>query len=141
MAESRPPESVKRRYPRITLGAQVHYISEHLSITEETRDISLGGIFINTGFLDPVGTAAVLRIHLPEQDELLVTPGVVRWTTLDREETSEVLGAGMGLEFVDGLAALRAGLVRRAGVEVLPEDEVLLAQLKPPGEPPRGHSR
>jgi len=127
MSDANSQSKVPRRYPRVELAARIQYTSEHLSIIEEIRDISLGGVFLNTAFLDPIGTKAALHIILPEHPEVLVCSAVVRWTTLDRKGTGDPTNAGMGIEFTEDLATLRDELIRRLGRDILPENVVLLS--------------
>lgn len=93
----------RRRDGRAPLQTQVHYLSDNLSIVEETRDISARGLFIASDLLDAVGTRAQVHLYLPGRPEVLVVECVVRWTTLD----SGGLGgngrseSGMGLEITD----------------------------------------
>ncbi|NOZ86963.1 MAG: hypothetical protein GXP49_11995 [Deltaproteobacteria bacterium] len=93
----------ERRYERYKFNTEVHYQSPYLSITEETRNISAGGVFIASSLLDEIGTRAKLHIYVPGSARPVEVEGVVRWTTLDgrsfvNDENSE---NGMGVEFVE----------------------------------------
>jgi Tfp pilus assembly protein PilZ len=53
------------------------------------RDISLGGMFIETPMPAEFGAEIVIHITLPEQSVELALPAVVRWTRVN----------GMGIQF------------------------------------------
>ncbi len=53
------------------------------------RDISFGGMFIETGNPAPFGAEVIVHVELPGSTEILALPGVVRW----------VRGGGMGVQF------------------------------------------
>ena len=53
------------------------------------RDVSIGGVFVETVTPLPFGTEVVLHLRVPSQKEELLLPGVVRWTRQD----------GMGVQF------------------------------------------
>jgi hypothetical protein len=62
-------------------------------IAAETRNIGVGGAFIASQLVQPVGTQLTLEVRLPTSDQVFVLPAVVRWATLED-------GGGMGLQFV-----------------------------------------
>jgi type IV pilus assembly protein PilZ len=53
------------------------------------RDISVGGMFVETGSPPPFGAEVSISVQLPGQKDRLVLPAVVRWTRPD----------GMGVQF------------------------------------------
>ena len=53
------------------------------------RDISVGGMFVETGSPPPFGAEVTIAVQLPGQKDRLVLPAVVRWTRPD----------GMGVQF------------------------------------------
>jgi len=55
----------------------------------EARDVSVGGIFVETASPFPFGTEVVVHVRLPGYKDELAMPAVVRWTGED----------GMGLQF------------------------------------------
>jgi hypothetical protein len=55
----------------------------------ETRDICLGGMFIETKTPPPFGTEVVAHVHIPGEAQAFQLPGIVRWVRDD----------GMGLQF------------------------------------------
>jgi len=126
MANASGGSWTKRRFPRVPVNTRVQYTSEHIDITEETRDVSLGGLFLNTGLLDPVGTTARIQLYLPGREDGYQASGVVRWTTLDPKlsERPQDDRTGMGVEFAINADDLRQGLIEYFGHRVLPKPEV-----------------
>jgi type IV pilus assembly protein PilZ len=59
------------------------------AIAGRARDISVGGMFIETAHVVPFGTDVTVRMRLPQGKEELALPGVVRWVRTD----------GMGIQF------------------------------------------
>lgn len=74
------------------------------------KDISVGGMFIETDAPAPFGSELLIRIRLEGSDKHLLLRGVVRW----------VVSGGMGVQF-GLLGALETHLIteitRRAGAE------------------------
>ncbi len=58
-------------------------------IVGRARDISVGGMFIETTNAVPFGTEVAVRVRLPRSKEELALPGVVRWVRTE----------GMGIQF------------------------------------------
>lgn len=59
-------------------------------VTAETRNIGVGGAFLATPLVQPVGTALTVELSLPTSDQVFALPSVVRWAS----------GEGMGIQFV-----------------------------------------
>ncbi len=59
------------------------------------RDISVGGMFVETETPAAFGSSVVVRVRLPGHKEEMVLPGIVRWGRTD----------GMGVQF--GLVGAR----------------------------------
>ncbi len=57
--------------------------------TGKARDLSVGGIFVETSAPLPFGTEVIVHLPLPGYKDDLLLPAVVRWTGQD----------GMGLQF------------------------------------------
>jgi type IV pilus assembly protein PilZ len=79
------------------------------AIVARARDISVGGIFVDTDEPLPFGSDVLVRVVLPSSKDPFVLPAVVRWTRV----------GGMGLQF--GLLGARethaiTEIVRKAGV-------------------------
>src|SRR5262245_42350347 len=60
-------------------------------IAAETRNIGVGGAFIASADVQPVGTAMTVELSLPTSDQVFTLPAIVRWA---RENV------GMGIQFV-----------------------------------------
>lgn len=60
-------------------------------IAAQTRDIGVGGAFIEAAEVQPTGTSMTLELTLPGSDQVFTLPAIVRWA---REHD------GMGVQFV-----------------------------------------
>jgi type IV pilus assembly protein PilZ len=80
-----------RRHHRAPLDVTVEFVGK--GSVERTagraRDISLGGMFIETPSPLPFSSELVVHLTLPTQKGPFALPGVVRWTRAD----------GMGVQF------------------------------------------
>ena len=79
----------KRQFERISVQLLVRYPVGGEMVEAYTRDVSLGGIFINTDKGLPYGTVAVFEVRLPALPEPAKIEGTVRWSSSD----------GMGVQF------------------------------------------
>jgi PilZ domain len=59
-------------------------------IVAETRNIGVGGAFIVSQFVQPVGAQLTAELILPTSDQAFLLPAVVRWGNAE----------GMGVQFV-----------------------------------------
>lgn len=84
----------KREYPRCRAALVVRYEFAGEVVEARTRDLSVGGVFVETERPAPYGTCLRLEIQFPLLPEPVAIEATVRWTSRD----------GMGLQF----AALRA---------------------------------
>lgn len=91
--------SDNRKAPRLPADVKVDYRTVGSFITDYTRNISHGGIFIRTSLPLEVGERVRLRLTLPDGDAPFALDGVVKWisTLKDRDKHPP----GMGIEFVD----------------------------------------
>jgi c-di-GMP-binding flagellar brake protein YcgR len=80
----------RRKYPRASLATQIQ-CEESMSLAF-ARDISLGGLFIETDQPMPVGSRITLRFNLDENDPIIVTSA---------EVTYQVGRMGVGVQFID----------------------------------------
>lgn len=87
----------RRRSPRARLETRIDFSSESNFYTGWTRDISEGGVFIETYDLRPVGTPVDLHLELPTGIEIEAR-GTVRWLR-DPINLGEETSPGMGVEF------------------------------------------
>ncbi len=89
----------KRESERLPVDVKVDYRTVGSFITDYTKDLSKGGIFIKTSLPLEVGTRVRLRLTLPDGDAPFALDGVVKWVSTLRER--EKHPSGMGVEFVD----------------------------------------
>jgi len=97
----RPVE--QRRTPRVAIELRVEVTARDSGekFPGVARDISLGGMFIETALPAPFGSAVLVDFSLPGESEPMLLPGTVRWTKA---------GAGaMGVQF--GLLGARETFV------------------------------
>jgi uncharacterized protein (TIGR02266 family) len=81
----------QRRSHRTPLDVPVRF---HRKATMEeapghARDISVGGVFVETVDPYPFGTEVIVHVQLPGHKEEMALAGLVRWTRAD----------GMGVQF------------------------------------------
>jgi uncharacterized protein (TIGR02266 family) len=62
-------------------------------VAAETRNIGVGGAFIVSQHIQPVGAQVTLELSLPTSDQVFVLPAVVRWSAAGAD-------GGMGVQFV-----------------------------------------
>ena len=81
----------QRRSHRSPLAAPVRVTQKGGGTEAEgaARDVSVGGMFIETASPFAFGTNVVVHVHLPGYKGEMALPGVVRWTGDD----------GMGVQF------------------------------------------
>lgn len=88
-----------RRSPRIPADVKVDYRTVGSFITDYTRNISRGGIFVQTSLPLDQGTRVRLRLTLPDGDVPFGLDGVVKWVCTLKDKDKHP--PGMGIEFVD----------------------------------------
>ena len=88
------------RQGRIDLRVPVVFGPGGEQVTAETRNISLGGVFVATREPPPVGQRISLRLGLPDWDESLVVDGEVRWVRGMDDNDHPKGFHGMGVKFV-----------------------------------------
>ena len=77
---------------------------------EYTRNISKGGIFIETRDPLPVGTVVEMRFQPPGQDGVLDVSGRVTWVNEFRPDSDDNPNPGMGIQF-EGLGEEERDLI------------------------------
>ena len=92
-----------RRYDR---QVAIDFVYEGQSFSARTRNISLGGVFIETDAKLPWGARLRLRLRVPTAGEPIETEGQVRWCEAGDEH------AGVGVRF-DGLRAREVWALNR----------------------------
>ena len=86
----------RRRFARIQATLQVQFIYAEGFFELDTADVSLGGLFIATDHLVPIGEKVRLVLHVPGGKPALNATGVVVRVV---EEGSEAQPAGLGIRF------------------------------------------
>ncbi len=94
----------RRKHPRILLSIDIDFSSAHNFFTGRTRDISVGGVFIETDIGFPVGTRLTLELHLLGAS--LNTEAEVAWGFFDSSGDT----MGLGLRFVHLSEAMRTSV-------------------------------
>jgi type IV pilus assembly protein PilZ len=91
MLTSAPGLSDQRRHDRahVALPVEVELAGRDDKHPGRSRDLSLGGMFVETDFPLAFGAAIVVHVTLPGQRAAFALPGVVRWTRAE----------GMGVQF------------------------------------------
>ncbi len=87
--------SERRQHPRLSISVEVDFGSENNFYSARTRDISVGGLFIECDIALPIGTR--LRVDLKFLQKQLHAEAEVTWVLLGEGDQP----AGMGVRFVD----------------------------------------
>jgi uncharacterized protein (TIGR02266 family) len=85
-----------RRYDR---SIAIDVIVSGETLVAETRNISLGGVYVACERALPFGTKVSLRFRVPTQTELIEVDGQVRWVEMEEGQVK-----GLGIRF-EGLRA------------------------------------
>jgi uncharacterized protein (TIGR02266 family) len=85
-----------RRYDR---RVAIDFSHEGTAYAGHTRNISLGGVFIETEQTLPFGARVLLKFKVPTQNEAIEVEGQVRWLEMDEGRLR-----GLGVRF-EGLRA------------------------------------
>ncbi len=94
-------EKVKQRSePRYPIEVPVIYASDSLTIDAIVRDVSRGGMFIESELLDPIGTSCEVTA-LPDGHSALRFSGTVVHVT---DHLTRGGGSGLGIRFTSGSA-------------------------------------
>jgi hypothetical protein len=84
----------QRKQQRYDRRLEVEVVIDGVARTSVTRNISLGGLYLESDTKIPLGVRAQLRFRIPTQKDDIAVGGTVRWTD----------GTGFGVQF-DGLRA------------------------------------
>lgn len=93
-----PPGADRRAAKRVSLVTQMRTSVNGETLVGYTRDISIGGVFVETEQPPSKGTEVTLRFKLSENSPILEARAVVAYS---------LPGEGMGLRFLDPPAELR----------------------------------
>jgi uncharacterized protein (TIGR02266 family) len=88
-------EHFRRTDPRYDRRIEVEVKAGHRTFQAHTRNLSLGGMYLETAELLPLLTTVELRFKLPAQPEPVEVTAEVRWVEPGEGE----LLSGMGLRF------------------------------------------
>lgn len=102
----------RRKSPRAPVELKVDYRTTGSFITDYSKDISQGGIFITTSLPLNVGDQVRIRLTLPGHVLPFALEGVVRWTI--GPGTTGDKPSGMGVEFTSFGDDVKAELARVA---------------------------
>lgn len=89
----------RRAHPRVPVELKVEYQNVDQLITEYTRNISRGGLFIRSDEQLEKGTQLLFKLHVPELNEPLSLKGRVAWVRTAAEATGSE-SPGMGVWFI-----------------------------------------
>ena len=73
-------------------------------VSAQSRNLSLGGVFVETARALPVDTAVLLRISFDDSTESLDASGRVRWC---ETQNGKVVGVGVRFDGLEGREAMR----------------------------------
>ncbi len=81
-----------RRHQRAPIDVAVQFVVKGTQERQpgQAKDISLGGMYIETQHMPAFGAELVVHVTLPGQKAAFALPGVVRWVRA---------GEGMGVQF------------------------------------------
>ncbi len=82
-----------RRYER-RLDIAITY--DGTTLKTQTRNISLGGVFIETDAALPFGMRVAIQFHVPTQSEVVEVDGQVRWSSSKRASCAASVFASKG---------------------------------------------
>jgi uncharacterized protein (TIGR02266 family) len=102
------PDHFRRTDPRYLRRIEVEIAAGDQKRTATTRNISLGGLFLETAEPFPLQTRLQIRFSIPTQPEPIEVTGEVRWI----EQGSSDQPAGMGIRF-QGLRAREVWALNR----------------------------
>jgi uncharacterized protein (TIGR02266 family) len=88
------PAELPRAFPRLELNVYVDYTGSEVLLFHKARNISLGGICIQSASVEDVGTIVELVLNFPDLDASLAVQGEVVWA--NREAPMD-----MGIRYVD----------------------------------------
>lgn len=80
-----------RRHSRVPFAEPIVFVlkGKDERHTGTSRDISLGGMFIETATQAAFGAEIVVHVHVPGEAQAFALPGIVRWVGKE----------GMGVQF------------------------------------------
>ena len=88
------PFSPPRAFPRLELNAYVDYTGSEVLLFHKVRNISLGGVCIQSPAIEDIGTIVDLVLNFPDLDTSVAVQGEVVWA--NRETPMD-----MGIRYVN----------------------------------------
>ncbi len=99
--------SEKRKEPRVPVRIRIQYETADRFFEDYIRNLSLGGIFIETSKPLPVHTKLKIQLCLPEMKDPLVVDGVVVHTLrVGKQVAPSVSGMGISFSALDNQSRL-----------------------------------
>jgi uncharacterized protein (TIGR02266 family) len=111
------PETPTRRTARVHHEVMVGVTSDHGVFSGWGTNLSVGGVFVNSGLCPPLGSPVVVLLQLPGHMECKLR-GRVAWAKASGPGVDE---PGMGIEFLDPdepTKALVAQMVEKLTVDL-----------------------
>lgn len=94
--------------------------SSRIRMNERIKNISLGGVFIETSYPFPAGSFVEFDFNLPGHPDMIHARGIVKWVNDGRYQDQP---RGMGVEFVEVTTASQSAI--EGFVETTPADNLL----------------
>ena len=91
--------SNQRNNSRVALDLEIDYADLESFCRDYIRNISRGGVFIETRSPLELGTSLKLKFRLPGSDRPITAEGVVAWLVDSDEAEQEKSPPGMGVKF------------------------------------------
>jgi uncharacterized protein (TIGR02266 family) len=105
--DSEPGADRRREHSRYQVDLDVTVTSEHNFYAGFVENMSVGGVFIATHQLKPVGERLELSVHLPGHAEAIRGTGEVRWVRVYSEQSNVPPGMGIRFDPLDELSRKR----------------------------------
>lgn len=102
--DAEPGAGRRREHSRYQVDLDVTVTSEHNFYAGFVENMSVGGVFIATHQLKPVGERLELSVHLPGHAEAIRSTGEVRWVRVFSEQSNVPPGMGIRFDTLDDLA-------------------------------------
>jgi len=94
----------QERHPRIPIMVRVSYSYKGAYLFGYSKDMSRGGIFVQTDHVINVGARVLLQFSLPGHSQIIKAEGRVIWVVPSyiekRERGKKIQIPGMGIEFL-----------------------------------------
>ena len=89
----------RRQHPRLTINVEIDFASDHNFYSGKARDMSMGGVFIETRIPLTIGTKIELQLKFLKHRAKV--EGEVTWQLMDK---GEVVGVGVSFQHVSAAA-------------------------------------